>query len=308
MRWGNSPQEHRNDSSARSSELYAAAAVAAGQLPVVWLVGWIGEQSGDTYGRGFNSMGMACVLVFAPLVLPVLGLIHALVQSLPAGCLAGLVVARARGPRWAWQLACSALIGVGWAALTTVLWDWPFISTALLFAAFGILPALAMAYVRRRPRWGFWGVWFRSGLASVVLFVLVGVGGALAGSAGLIKGYEPPVLSAGQLTGVWRGDDGAVLRLHPDGRAEFTELPTETDMDDWAAGQAFALCDGTGTWSLKREDGNWDRGGVAVRLDGGCGQDTYWVIGGTEQDPELFVLFGDPDAGDLRILKPQRPL
>ncbi|MDT9697013.1 hypothetical protein [Streptomyces sp. P17] len=277
---------------------------AAGQLPVVWLVWWIGEQSGDTYGRGFNSMGIACVLVFAPLVLPVLGLLHALAQSPPAGCLAGLVVARARGPRWAWHQAGSVLIGVSWAALTTVLWDWPFLGTALLFGALGIFPALAMAYVPRRPRWGFWGVWFRSGLASFALFVVVGVAGAPAGSAGLIKGYEPPVLSAGQLTGVWRGDDGAVLRLAPGGRAELTELPLRSG---FGSDPPYTVCDGTGTWSLKREDVRWDRGGVALTLDGGCGQDTYWVIGGTEQDPELFVLFGDPDAGDLRILKPQRP-
>ncbi|MGX1513116.1 hypothetical protein RKD44_004404 [Streptomyces collinus] len=30
--------------------------------------------------------------------------------------------------------------------------------------------------------------------------------------------------------------------------------------------------------------------------------ETHWTIGGSEQDPELFALFGDPDAGDLLIL------
>jgi hypothetical protein len=71
------------------------------------------------------------------------------------------------------------------------------------------------------------------------------------------------------------------------------------------------VCDGTGTWSLDMEgreelwsgQGAEDRDGVVVRLDGGCGEQTYWTIGGTEREPELFVLFGDPDAGDLRILK-----
>ncbi|MEU5583270.1 hypothetical protein ABZ791_37605 [Streptomyces huasconensis] len=31
------------------------------------------------------------------------------------------------------------------------------------------------------------------------------------------------------------------------------------------------------------------------------GQEAYWTIGGTELKPELFVLFGDPDAAELRI-------
>jgi hypothetical protein len=278
--------------------------VAAGQIAPAWLVWRIGEESGDTYGQGFNSLGMVFVLVFAPLVLPVLGLLQALLQPVPAGYLAHLAAARARGLHGAWHLVCSALLGAGWAASATVLWNWPFVDTALLLGALGILPVLAMAYVRRRPQWGFWGVWLCSGAASFVLFLLIGIGGALAGSVGLLKGYEPPVLSAAHVTGVWRGDDGSVLRLHPDGRAEFTDLPTETEMDDWTVERAFALCDGTGTWTLKRENSTWDRDGVALRPAAECGQDTYWVIGGTEQEPELFVLFGDPDAGDLRILRP----
>ncbi|CAM5299170.1 hypothetical protein STENM327S_05630 [Streptomyces tendae] len=39
-----------------------------------------------------------------------------------------------------------------------------------------------------------------------------------------------------------------------------------------------------------------------MRLDGDCGEATHWRIGGSEQAPELFALFGDPDAGDLLIL------
>ncbi|SDM72180.1 hypothetical protein SAMN04487981_102375 [Streptomyces sp. cf386] len=118
-------------------------------------------------------------------------------------------------------------------------------------------------------------------------------------ATGVVKDYEPPRLTADELTGVWRGEDGAVLRLHPGGRAELTDLPTESESGDWLAEPPFAVCEGTGTWLLDREG----RDGVVVRLDGGCGRQTRWTIGGTERDPELFVLFGDPDAGDLRILK-----
>ncbi|MEU1593842.1 hypothetical protein ABZ468_13550 [Streptomyces sp. NPDC005708] len=45
------------------------------------------------------------------------------------------------------------------------------------------------------------------------------------------------------------------------------------------------------------------RDGVLVRLHGDCGDDTHRSVGGTEEEPGLFVLFGDPDAGELWILK-----
>lgn len=287
------------------SGLYAAAAVAAGQIPVVWLAWLFGEQTEDDYGHGLNSLGIVCVLIFAPLMLSVAGLIQAALQAAPAFRLARFAAARARGPLWVWCVACGALLGVGWAAVGAVLGGRPFVGTALLSGALGVLPVLGMTCIRRRPRWGFWKILFRTGLASCLVFVLVGVGGAVASATGLIKEYEPPVLSAERLTGVWRDGEDAVLRLHPGGRAEFTGLPTETDIDNWSDGQYFAVCDGTGTWSLKRENPDgWveDRDGVSLTLDGECGQRTYWTIGGTEHEPELYVLFGDPDAGDLRIL------
>ncbi|MER6674623.1 hypothetical protein [Streptomyces sp. NPDC000983] len=279
---------------ARTAELYAAAAVAAGQLPVVWLLWWLGELSGDSYGQGINSLGLVCVAVFVPLVLPVVGLLQALAQPLPAALLAS----RVPGPRRAWHAALSALTGVAWAGLATALWGWSFPHTAALFAALGVLPALAMG----RPRRGFRGVWFRAGTVSLALFLLVGAGGALATAVGLIKEYEPPVLSAAQVAGVWRGADGALLRLDPDGTAELERTPTES-----GAGlrKPWVRCDGGGTWTLERanRDPDQTRDGVALHPSGDCGRDTYWVIGGTESDPELFVLFGDPDAGELWILE-----
>ncbi|MEV0172788.1 hypothetical protein AB0I00_16930 [Streptomyces sp. NPDC050803] len=307
--WDHRPWDHRPW--ARRTEagpnrpargLNAAAAVFTGQLPVAWLIWWIGEQSGDDYGIGFNTLGIVCILLFAPLVLPVIGLVHAVVHTGTAGLVAHLASARARGPFWAWHLACSVLLGVGWAALIAALWDWPLTVTAPLFAALGVLPVLGAAYVRERSQWRFWGIWLGSGLASVALFLLVLAGGVLASVAGLLKEYEPPVLSAGQLAGVWRGHDDSELRLLADGRAELTELPAR------AGGWDYDRCDGTGTWSLvrKQPDG-WDRDAVALRLDGGCGQETYWTIGGSEREPELFVLIGDPDAADLHILTPHRP-
>lgn len=195
-----------------------------------------------------------------------------------------------------------------WAGLAGLLWDWPFTVTAPLLAALGVLPVLGLGWLRRRTR-GFWGVWLPSLFASVGLFLLVFLGGVLATTTGIVEEYEPPALSAEQLTGVWRGEEGAVLSLGTGGRAELTGLPTESGSADRTAERPFAVCDGTGTWLLDDKgahdpygDGPDRRAGVVVRLDGGCGHETYWRIGGSEAAPELFVPFGDPDAPVVRIL------
>lgn len=289
------------------ADLNAAAAASAAQFPAAGLIWWIGTQLGDDYGASpyglVTLLALACLLVVAPLVLPFVGLAHAALHILPADLLARLAVRHVRGPAWAWHLVCGAVLGAAWAALAALLWGWPFLTTATLLAALGVLPVLGLARFRRRARitgrQGFWAVWLPSLFASVALFLLVFVGAVLGTVTGLVEDYEPPRLSAEQLTGTWRGDGGAVLRLDQGGRAELTKLPTESDSGDWYT-DPLDVCDGTGSWVPGKQNG---RDGVVVRLDGECGQETYWTIAGTEREPELFVLFGDPDAGDLRILK-----
>ncbi|MGW5638393.1 hypothetical protein [Streptomyces sp. NPDC003832] len=113
--------------------------------------------------------------------------------------------------------------------------------------------------------------------------------------------YAAAAVAAGQLPVVWRGADGALLRLDPGGTAELERTPTES-----GAGlrKPWVRCGG-GTWTLEQanRDPDQTRDGVALHPSGDCGRDTYWVIGGTESDPELFVLFGDPDAGELWVLE-----
>ncbi|GCB48341.1 hypothetical protein SNL152K_5665 [Streptomyces sp. NL15-2K] len=198
-----------------------------------------------------------------------------------------------------------------------MVWGWPFLTAGPVLVALGVLPVLAVGYARVRARntgrmWGTWSIWWRAGVASVALFVLTLAGGLVA-VTGLIEEYEAPELSAAQLAGVWRGDDGAVLRLRPDGRAELTRMPVEAGFE---ASEDFAVCQGTGRWSLDEESEYHARDGVVVRLESGsgsgsgsgtgsgCGNETAWTVAGTARFPELFVIFGDPDAGELRILKP----
>ncbi|MER7565873.1 hypothetical protein ABTZ93_23315 [Streptomyces sp. NPDC097941] len=294
--------------------IHEAAAVCAAQFPAIGLIWWIRDQLGDDYAYAGATgalavFGLLCLLFVAPLVLPVLGLLHALAQVLPAEVLARRAARRARGPVWVWHLGLTSVLGVAWAALA-LLWDWPFTTTAPLFAALGVLPVLGFMWLRRRPR-SLWGTLLPALFASVGLFFLTLLGGVLATVTGIVDEYEPPALSTGQVTGVWRGEDGAVLRLGTGGRAQLTYLPAEFEpgAGDPYAARPYTVCDGTGTWLLDGKGGHdpyttgsGGRPGVVVRLDGGCGHETYWRIGGSEAAPELFVPFGDPDAPVVRIL------
>ncbi|MGN9760913.1 hypothetical protein [Streptomyces sp. SD31] len=287
-------------------DLNAAAAVCAAQFPAIGLVWWIGDPMGrDDYGGPYSFLfylAFALLLAVTPVLMPFVGIAHAVAHIGPADFLARLAARHVRGPAWVWHLVCTAVLGAVWAAVGALLWDWSFTVAAPLLAALGVPPVLGVAYFRRRARHtgrpqGFWAVWLPSLFASVTLFLLVLVGGVLGTVTGLL-GYEPPVLSAGQLAGVWRGADGAVLRLDSGGKAELTKLPTASESGDWYT-DPIDVCDGTGSWSPGEQGG---REAVLVRLDGGCGKDTYWTIGGTEREPELFARFGDPDAGEVWIL------
>ncbi|MDX3245788.1 hypothetical protein [Streptomyces sp. ME18-1-4] len=294
-------------------EVVAAIAAGAAQLPAAFLLWWFHSLAADAYGRGYGGgFGLACLFLFAPVYLPVLGLLHAWTHTLSGVILADLALARLRWPRRGRHLLGVTLVGVGWAAVTDLLWDWPFLATALVLAALGVLPVLAMAYTRRRASrstWSAWstgGVWWWAGVSSVALFVLAFAGGALATATGLIEEYEPPELSAAKAAGVWRGDDGAELRLLPGGRAELTRMPAE---GEFGSDEDMAVCDGAGTWTYAAEGPYEARGRVVVRLStgsgtgSGCGEETIWRVSGTDRAPELFVIFGDPDDGELRILK-----
>ncbi|MFE6640403.1 hypothetical protein ACFVFT_23665 [Streptomyces tendae] len=269
-----------------NDEWNAAAALCATQLPLVWLAWWLFVGAGqDDYGRGGGAFGVLCV----PLILPLLGVVHSSAQIMPAASLSRLLPRRS-GSEWARHLVASVLVGAGWAVLGHMVWGWSLRDTVPWFAGAGILPVLFLAPLRQRA-WGGWSVWLRSAGACFVLSVVGGLA-----VAALADEYEPPALSDGQLAGEWRGDQGTVLRLAPGGRAELTRVPAQPDFE---ADQDYTRCDGTGTWARDRYG---DREAVLVRLDGGCGEDTHWTISGSGQDPELFALFGDPDAGDLLIL------
>ncbi|MFD5075621.1 hypothetical protein [Streptomyces sp. NPDC058371] len=323
MGWADKVRRRRREGLNRAdSDVNGAAAVWAAQLPVFLAIYVVSTFDDNPYGSGYGgAFGLMCVLVFAPPVLAVGGVLHAVTHAMPAAVLARLVVRRAGGPEWAWHLVFVLVLGAGWAAAGVVLVHWSFTGAATLIVGAGVLPALGIAHVRRRARLTGTAmrgrsIWLRSALGAVCLGVLVLVTGSVAVATGLIDAYEPPRLSADRLAGVWNGDDGAELRLRPGGRAELTAVPAQPE-SEYDGTRDFLLCDGTGSWLLDRDGDREDAGdgdregdaevpdGVAVRL-GGCGDETFWTIGGTADRPELYVRFGDPDDGDLRVLT-QRP-
>jgi hypothetical protein len=319
MGTGSAQREHaRVEPVWSGADVNAAAAVGAAQLPVTGLVLWAVASSGDTYGAGYGgglaALGLACMLLFSPPVFAFLGLAQAVAHTMPAMSLGRMVARRVSGREWVWRLVFVVVIGAFWAGSAAALTGVAYPGMVLLLACSGALSTLGVLYVRKRARTpgralGMWGVWFRSPLVTLCVGALaVPVTWGLY-ATGIVKEYEPPKLSAAQLTGVWRGDAGAVLRLRADGRAEATDLPAQPEFE-YEGTREFIPCGGVGTWFLDRM-GRYDtyggegpsvRDGVVVRLGGGCGADTSWTIGGTEDEPELYVLFGDPDAGELRIL------
>ncbi|MGW2647023.1 hypothetical protein ACWC2T_19335 [Streptomyces sp. NPDC001393] len=290
--------------SGASGDLNAAVALGAAQLPAVAVLVWMIQSfSRDDYGAGAGGapalLGLLCVLFLAPLVLPFLGLVQALALTLPS-----LWLARALpGPERLRHLLAPLGPAAFWGLLAALLRHWPLTTTVPVLTAVGLLPTLGVPYVRRGA-WRGWGLWWQAALASGALFALALGGGIAACATGLIPQYEPPRLTRAQFVGVWRDGDGAELRLGADGRAEAHKLPT-TASAERASGDPdkdYAVCAGSGTWKPDPGTDGTGRDGILLHLGGDCGEDTHWSVSGTEDAPRLFVLFGDPDGGALRIL------
>ncbi|MGW7270357.1 hypothetical protein ACWGH5_07560 [Streptomyces sp. NPDC054864] len=310
MTWGDTRDGARDT---WGGGMAAASAACAAQLPAAGLVAFVLSLDNDNYGAAEGgAIGLACLVLFLPLLLPVLGLVHACVQVVPATLIGRTARRQAgRGPEWAWVIGAQLVPSAGWGLLFAALGG-PFVEPMLWGAAAGVLPALALAYWERRASEGpvrLRRIWFRSALASVGLCVVVVALAGVATATGLLKEYEPPRLSDEQLAGVWRdeGGDRVVLRLTADGRAELAELPADEEdqsgivaPDDTLDEKGLSGCEVTGTWTIGFDDTD-GRPRVDIDLDG-CQGTQAWSIGGTEDAPELFVTSGDPDAPEIEKL------
>ncbi|MFF3687586.1 hypothetical protein [Streptomyces sp. NPDC002187] len=301
QRRGPGPQADSQDTTVQASAAaFAWQAAATGLAMMILSVG--DDSYGVGYGGGLAAVGLLCMCGIGPLVLAVAGWAHAGAYTLPATLAAHAAVRRWAGPEWVWTAGSLAALASVYAAGAALLFDVSYAPAWLWIAASGVLPALSAAYWRRRsassakPK-----IWRRTSVAGAGLAGATLVLGVTALLTGVITEYEPPNLTERQLTGVWQGRyDGAAVRLHPDGRAVLDSVPYEGEnyrfTDD-----ALSRCTGTGTWHRVVAPSAGER--AVVRIDvGSCARLTDWTIGGTEDDPELFALFGDPDSGDLHIL------
>ncbi|GGZ14265.1 hypothetical protein CP967_14135 [Streptomyces nitrosporeus] len=295
-------RDHGHTSDGTVATLLCAAQLAASAAVLVV------ETAGraDAYGRPPGSaLGLLFLLVAGPPAALFLGAAHTAVVTAPAAWAADALAGRMPGARWRRRtvavaaLAAVYAIPLAWAGAPYVYaWAWT--------AGSAVLPLLGVDGVRRlEERRG-----RRYGRAALVT-CLLGAGAGLvtlaaAGCAALLAtgatgGYEAPSLNGEQMRGVWSGEDGQVwIRLDGGRRAELSGLPYETP------GGEREHCDGAAAWLYVPRAGAV-RGTVEFTpADPSC-EPAVWTLGGTEDRPELYALFGDPDAGDVRVLTRQGP-
>ncbi|WP_157876315.1 hypothetical protein [Streptomyces sp. Root264] len=252
----------------------------------------------DDHGTGFAGGALA----WAPRVLFLVvlaGYLHWLLFTLPAMALARLLAA----PPWAALRAVlgSAAVAVAHMAWAVSVWDVPVVWTAAWIAGTGLLPVTAAWYAHRRSLG--WGA-MASGIGAVtgVALLLTAVGGLLQEWTRWHT-YEPPRLERGAYVGDWFGGGGAYrLRLGANGEAEGDNMPlVDENAGPWDS------CSGTGTWTFvpQPEAGRPAHGGPRDRITltiPGCGALRDWQAAGTVDQPQLFVVKGDPSAPSVITL------
>ncbi|MFC5153811.1 hypothetical protein [Streptomyces amakusaensis] len=284
-------------------DVAVGAGASAVQLAVALTACFIVETvTEDDYGVPPSAFGFLCLLVVAPLIVPVAGLLFAIALPVPVRAVAAWAVRRAGGPSPRRALLLPAAFAAAFAALWAVplaLLGAGYLTAWAWLTAGTVPPLLAMARYRRAEAaretpYTRLGIWFHA-FGATVLLVPATVGAlALATMGGVIEEYEPPRLTAGRLAGEWEGPDEALIRLDADGSAALIDAPMGPEGEG---------CQGVGEWSIDEEEyGHRD----AVRVTG-CGDEQFWLIAGTDPRPELSVLVGDPDVGDVRIFLPRTP-
>lgn len=277
-----------------------AETVAGGQFMVAgvfWQVSTFVEVVDDPYGRGFGGgIGAIFGLVFICVVLPLLGFaagwVHSVLVTVPVMALSNAVGVRTRIPAPWWALPVLAGLSAAYAAPVALLTSAPYAATCGWLVAAGALPVAVAVCARMRQ-------WTKSSVRRRTLGVaaLAAVAACVAGSAwpSGSEPYQPPVLSRGDYVGVWTGD-GVRLELDAQGSATAEKLPVDDGFE------VVDRCSGHGTWKLREAD-RLSRAAVVLAVPE-CDKDArVWELAGTAAEPELFVLIGDPDGGDVRVLR-----
>ncbi|MFG2997012.1 hypothetical protein [Streptomyces sp. NPDC048340] len=249
--------------------------------------------AGDPYGRGYGGaiallFWLVVMCVLGPVVAVLLGLAHSLLFSTPVMVATNAVGVRTGISAAWWALPAVGLLAAGYAAPVCLLVGTSYAAAFGWIAAVGALPVGVAVFARMRQvprarvrRWA---------LGPIALGVL-----ATCFLGTTAPAYRPPVLQRADYIGEWAGD-GVRLELGTGGEATAEKLPVHDGFE------IVDRCSGHGTWEPEEEA--YDRrAGVTLSLPDCTGARLSWEVAGTSERPELFVLMGDPDAGEVAVLR-----
>ncbi|MFD3538234.1 hypothetical protein ACFWUQ_01875 [Streptomyces sp. NPDC058662] len=276
-----------------SSIAPGAETVGGAQILCALLYAQLAALAAEPYGLGYGGgiavlFGLVVTCVLGPLVAVLLGCVHSFLFTTPV-----MVASNAAGMRtrlaapW-WALPTVGVLAAGYAVPVSLAADTSYAAAFGWIAAAGVLPVgvAVLARMRLVPR------------AAVRRWVLapaaVGVVASLYVGAAAPQ-YRPPVLERADYVGVWAGD-GVRLQLGADGGATARMLPVHDGFD------VVGRCSGPGTWKAG-EAAHGGRAGVRLAVPDCEGAELGWQVAGTDERPELFVLMGDPDAGEVVALR-----
>lgn len=270
-----------------------AEVVGGGLLFCAVLYAQLSMLAGEPYGRGYGG-GIAVLfwlfvmVVLGPFIAVLLGLLHSLLFTTPVMHVSNAAGTRTRVSAPWWALPAVGLLGAGYAVPVSLLLGTSYAATFGWIAGAGVLPVGVAVFARMRRvsrvtvRWWALGPLVLAVIASLFL-------GATA------PGYRPPVLERADYVGAWAGD-GVRLELGAQGAVLARDLPVHDGFE------ILGHCSGQGTWEPE-EAAHGDRAGVALTITDCRDAELRWVVAGTDARPELFALMGDPDAGEVAVLR-----
>ncbi|WP_175409755.1 hypothetical protein [Streptomyces sp. TRM64462] len=266
------------------------------------------------YGATRESPESAGPNAFAVVLMPVLalfgaviGLAVSLVLVLPMVELGRRITTRVAGRDAWWGVPVVSAVGTAVPAVGLALWAgagpagvaWTWLVAAAVPVVPGLLARLEHARARAFQWWQFVLSTLVYGTGAVVAAVVLCV---LAFTTGLAEEYQPPRLTPERLVGVWSDGRGGTLRFAANGTVAAAGLDQyATDIGGPSRRTVVEECDGEGTWTYETGDGGTRTQEVRVSVDG-CASES-WSVGGRPGRMTLYTYIGDPDSGDLYLLR-----
>ncbi|MFJ3205073.1 hypothetical protein [Streptomyces sp. NPDC086989] len=251
----------------------------------------------EPYGRGYGGgigllFSLVLMCVFGPVVAVILGCAHSLLFTTPVMLASNAVGVRTRISAPWWALPATGLLAAAYAVPISLFAATSYGTTFAWIAAFGVLPVGVAVGARMRQipsakvrQWS---------LGPIVIAVIAAFCFGMTAPV-----YQPPVLERADYIGEWVGD-GVRLELGAQAAVTAAGLPIHDGF------HVVGRCSGQGTWENAREQAAYGRrAGVVLAIPDCKDAPLRWEVAGTDERPELFVLMGDPDDGEVAVLRKQ---